>query len=69
MSKNGDDKSQLFARIPPDVFERVKAAAELLSLDLSQFVAECLEDATKRLRPIQEQMKQEREARKKPGSR
>jgi len=69
MSKNGADKSQLHARIPPELFERVKAAAELLSLDRDQFVAECLEEVTKRLRPIQEQMKQEREARKKQSGR
>jgi uncharacterized protein (DUF1778 family) len=69
MSKNGEDKSQLYARIPPDLFERVKAAAELLSLDRDQFVTECLEEATRRLKPIQELMKQERETRKKQPTR
>ncbi|HEV2962913.1 MAG TPA: hypothetical protein VG649_13880 [Candidatus Angelobacter sp.] len=65
MSKNGDDKSQLYTRIPPDIFQRVKAAAELIGLDKDQFITECLDEATKPLKDVQERMKRERDARQK----
>ena len=58
---------QLHARIPADLFRRIKAAAELEGIKRDQFITESLEEATKALKPVQEEMQRQRLLRKKPN--
>jgi hypothetical protein len=47
-------------KCPTDLLARINAMAELSGVSREQFVIECLDDATKELKPIQEKRKQAR---------
>ena len=61
------DRAQLHARIPQTVWDRTTAMAALYGIDRDQFVSECLDKATERLKEIQDELRRERADKEKQG--
>jgi hypothetical protein len=51
-------------KLPPDLLGRVNAYIELLGVDREDFFCEMLDDLTKELKPVQEKLRKNHEAKK-----
>jgi hypothetical protein len=58
--KPKDERAQLHARIPQLVFDRTTAMAALYGITRDEFVGECLDKATARLKALQDELRNER---------
>jgi hypothetical protein len=56
-----EEEKQLHLRLSSELCQRIKAAAALVGLTQEEYAAEQLDKATKRLMPLQDELKKERD--------